>query len=215
MILGISASGRRDVETAKMVKGVVEASGLAHSYVTLAGRSIGGCRGCLKCAGDGVCVYQADWVEIAETMKAADAIVFGGPSYSGNINVLGHAFLERLYAFRHGRFLLSGKLCVLVTPGSAGNPSEQYAEKMVLHNKMVLLTKVSKPESIAPCYECGYGHDCMAGAVVRGNDKRTVERITPDMLPEGADDSECVQRAIASAGWSLARAVRHSATVAA
>jgi multimeric flavodoxin WrbA len=212
MILGISASGRANGETAKMVKGVLEASGLESTYVSLASKKISGCRGCLKCAGDGICKYRDDWNELAETMKVADAIVFGSPSYTFNISALGHAFLERMYSTRHGRFLLSGKLCVVVTPGAAGNPAEAYIKKNVEHNKMVVLTTVNKPQSIAPCYSCGYGHNCMAGAVVKSHGNVPVDEITPEMFPEGVEDSECVQRAIASAGWSLARAIANSST---
>lgn len=210
MILGISASGRANGETAKMVRGVLEASGLESKYVSLAGMRISGCRGCLKCAGDGICKYKDDWNELAEMMKTADAIVFGSPSYTFNISALGHAFLERLYSMRHGRFLLSGKLCVVVTPGPVDNPAEVYIKKNIVHNKMVTLTTVNKPRSIAPCFTCGYGHDCMAGAVVKSNDNVPSEKIPPELFPECVDDSECVQRAIASAGWSLARAVAHS-----
>ena len=114
-----------------MVKGVLEASGLDYEYVSLFNKQISGCRGCLQCAGDGVCKWKDDWSEIAEMMKAADAIVFGSPTYSFNISALGHAFLERTYSMRHGRFLLGGKLCVVVTPEKEGNQSELYIKKPV------------------------------------------------------------------------------------
>jgi multimeric flavodoxin WrbA len=208
MILGISASGRPDGQTAKMVKGILKASGLEYNYVSLAGKRISGCTGCLKCAGDGVCKVRDDWNEIAEAMIEAQAIVFGAPSYTFNINALGHACLERTYALRHGRYFLSGKLGVVVSPGSSGTQSEVYIRKMFEHSRMGVLCTVNGERSIAPCYECGYGHDCMAGSVVRSNEGRTVDEITPDMVPAGVDESEKTQRAIECAGWMLAKAIR-------
>lgn len=43
MILGISASGRKDGITSQAVKAVLEASGMEHEYVSLAGKKISGC----------------------------------------------------------------------------------------------------------------------------------------------------------------------------
>jgi multimeric flavodoxin WrbA len=208
MILGISASGRANGETAKMVKGILDASGLEYNYVSLSGKRIGGCTGCLQCAGDGICKYRDDWNDVAKAMIGAEAMVFGAPTYTFNINALGHALLERTYALRHGRFFLGGKLAVIVTPEPAGNPSELYTKRVLEHNRMAILCTVNGENAIAPCYHCGYGHDCMAGAVVRSNDGQPVDQITPEMVPAGVDTSEKTQRAIVCAGWMLAKAIR-------
>ena len=207
MIIGISAGGRAKGETAKMVKGVLEESGLEYEYVSLAGKSISGCRGCLQCAGDGVCKYEDDWNSIADVMKQVDAIVFGAPTYCFNISALGHAFLERTYALRHGRFLLGGKFGVVVTPGEEGNPAQQYIEKMMVLNKMAMLCTATGESSIAPCYHCGYGEDCMAGGVVKRHGNQPVDEITPDMYPPLVDTSEEIQKRINAAGWMLAKAI--------
>ena len=97
---------------------------------------------------------------------------------------------------------------MIVTPEPSGNPSELYIKKMFEHSRMGILCAVNGENAIAPCYECGYGHDCMAGAVVRSNDGQTVDEITPEMVPAGVDTSETVQRSIACAGWMLAKAIR-------
>lgn len=207
MIIGISAGGRAKGQTAKMVKGILEASGLEYEYVTLSGKNISGCRGCLQCAGDGICKYKDDWNAIADRMKLADAIVFGSPSYTFNISALGHAFLERTYSLRHGRFFLGGKFGVIVTPEKEGNPAQEYIEKMMVHSKMPVLCTVTGESTLAPCYHCGYGEDCMTGWVVKEHGNEPVDEITPDMYPPMVDTSEEVQKHIKAAGWMLAKAI--------
>ncbi|PKM89343.1 MAG: flavodoxin family protein, partial [Firmicutes bacterium HGW-Firmicutes-12] len=77
MILGISASGRTNGITSETVKAILEATGSEYEFISLAGKQISGCIGCTKCASDNKCKLKDDWLEIAEKMLAADAIVFG------------------------------------------------------------------------------------------------------------------------------------------
>jgi multimeric flavodoxin WrbA len=49
--------------------------------VSLAGKELHFCRGCLACQKTGVCVIQDDANEIAEKVKGADAVVFATPVY--------------------------------------------------------------------------------------------------------------------------------------
>jgi multimeric flavodoxin WrbA len=60
MILGISASGRENGITSEVVEAVLEATGEAYEYVSLAGLQIGGCRGCTRCAADNRCKVNDD-----------------------------------------------------------------------------------------------------------------------------------------------------------
>ena len=140
MILGINASGWSAVcnDQGILVKGVTEdllkhilrETGESHEYVHLGGKTIEGCQGCLRCAGDNICKVQDDWAEIRDRMLQADAIVFGVPLFYGTINALGHAFLERTFSLRHGsRFPLAGKLNAILTVGKEEpNPAEDYIE---------------------------------------------------------------------------------------
>ncbi|MCQ2027243.1 flavodoxin family protein, partial [Clostridium butyricum] len=116
MILGISASGRKDGVTSKIVKAILEAAGPENEYISLAGKRINGCIGCTLCASDNKCKVQDDWNAIGEKMLEADAIVFGAPNYFGRMNALGHACWERTFSFRHREvFSLAGKLGVIVS----------------------------------------------------------------------------------------------------
>jgi predicted 3-demethylubiquinone-9 3-methyltransferase (glyoxalase superfamily) len=116
MILGISASARKDRIISQTVKAILDSTGLEYEFISLAGKSINGCIGCTRCAGDNICKVNDDWNEIAEKMLKADAIVFGAPNYFATINALGHAFLERTFCFRHREaFSLKDKIAVSVS----------------------------------------------------------------------------------------------------
>jgi len=178
MIIGISASGRvankdragklRGGVTEELVRYIIEKTGEPHEFVSLSGKRISGCMGCVSCAKDNVCVINDDWAQIRDKMLAADAVVFGAPNYYGTINALGHAFLERTYSLRHReRFALSGKLNAIVAVGSEeANPVEDFIKMMFRSNHMAEPAGVLRTSGISQCYLCGFGHNCAAGAVV-------------------------------------------------
>jgi len=167
-ILGISASGRKDGITSEIVHAVLEATGETYEFVSLAGKKIGGCIGCTRCAADNRCKVQDDWPAIGEKMLAAEAIVFGAPNYYGMINALGHACLERTYCFRHREvFSLAGKLGVAigVDGGSQDSAVIAYIEMMFRSNQMAVVG-TAYADGFSQCYTCGFGKDCVVGSVV-------------------------------------------------
>lgn len=178
MILGINASGRvveRD-EQGRLLKGVTEElvkfilanTGEPYEYISLSGKDIVGCQGCLKCASDNICKVEDDWAEVKDKMLEAEAVVFGAPVYYGSINAVGHAFLERLFSLRHReRFSLTGKPNVIVTTGTEDpNPAEDYIKRIFRSNYMTESIGALRSKGISQCYTCGFGEDCAAGAVV-------------------------------------------------
>jgi multimeric flavodoxin WrbA len=180
VILGISASGRvvqRDNSgsllggvTEDLVKFILKNTGEPSEYVSLSGKQILGCQGCLRCAADNICKQKDDWAEIRDQIFEADALVFGAPIYYGNINAVGHAFLERFFSLRHReRFRLLGKPNVIVTVGSEEemNPAEDYIRRIFRSNYMAEPFGVIRSKGVAPCYTCGFGEGCSVGAVVR------------------------------------------------
>lgn len=167
-ILGISASGRPTGITTEVVRAVLAATGEPYEFVSLAGLSIGGCRGCTRCAADNRCKVEDDWLPIMEQMLAADAIVFGAPNCYGMINALGHACLERTFCFRHREvFSLAGKLGVAigVDGGSQDSAVIAYVERMMASNQMAVIGS-AYADGYSQCYTCGFGVDCAVGSVV-------------------------------------------------
>ncbi len=185
-ILGISGSGRPDGITSEVVKEILHASGLEYEYISLSGKRINGCLGCLMCVEDNICKQQDDWNEIGRKMLQSEAIVFGAPTYYGVINALGQACMERTFCFRHReRFLLSGKLGVAVGVDggdSQGNRSSvtDYIQR-VMQSNMMAMAGVVYANGYDQCYSCGYGENCAAGGVVEKHG--FIEKILPEHCP--------------------------------
>ncbi|MFH2110002.1 MAG: flavodoxin family protein [Candidatus Bathyarchaeota archaeon] len=199
MILGINASGRNAVRdeqgrllcgaTEELVKYLLEKTGEPTEYVSLSGKRISGCMGCVSCAGDNICVIEDDWAEIRDRMFEADAVVFGAPNYYGTINAMGHAFLERTFSLRHReRFPLSGKLNAIISVGTGEpGPVEEYVLKMFRSNYMAEPMGIVRSTGLSQCYRCGYGESCAAGAAVGKHG--FLERIESYHLPELPESS--------------------------
>ncbi|MGB8451512.1 MAG: flavodoxin family protein [Anaerocolumna sp.] len=182
MILGISASGRKNGVTAEAVKAVLEASGVDYEYISLAGKRIGGCIGCTLCASDNTCKVKDDWKEIGEKMLKAEAIVFGAPNYFGRMNALGHAFWERTFSFRHREiFNLAGKLGVIVSADYEGsNNVKPEIEYFMLRNQMAVIDSL-QVNGYSQCFTCGFGENCGVGNVVRKYG--FIDEIEPEQFP--------------------------------
>jgi multimeric flavodoxin WrbA len=208
LILGISASGRKNGVTAAAVQAVLEATELKYQYISLAGKKINGCTGCTLCAGDNCCKEADDWNEIGELMKQADAIVFGAPNYFGHMNALGHACWERTFCFRHREiFNLAGKLGVSVSVEFEGADSVQpHIEHYMKWNYIVPVATVDACGH-GQCYTCGYGHDCAVGKVVK--DHGFLEKISPEQFPVHFNEQALAKMQAYKAGKILGSILRN------
>jgi multimeric flavodoxin WrbA len=195
MILGISASGRKNRIVSQTVKAILESTGMEYEFITLAGKRISGCIGCTQCASDNVCKLQDDWNEIGEKMVKCEAIVFGAPNYYATINALGHACLERTFCFRHREaFSLKEKIGISVSTGKSeeNHPVHSVIKRFMLSNKMNVIGQVTA-KGYSQCYTCGFGHHCYAGSVVGTHG--VLEKIEKEHYPpDFAEQDETLQQ---------------------
>jgi multimeric flavodoxin WrbA len=165
-VLGISGSARKEKTSGvfKLVKTVLESTGIDYELVSLRGKKIGGCIACLGCAGDNICKVDDDMVPLRDKIVQADAYVIGAPNYYTTLNAITHAFLERWFQFRHQEGnTLWGKLAVAVgVGGTDGRPPANDIERFFLYNFVETVAKVSG-QGAAACFSCGYGETCRVG----------------------------------------------------
>jgi multimeric flavodoxin WrbA len=185
MILGISGSPRKNGITSFAVKEVLSNCKDETSYITLSSKQIAGCISCLGCTKDNKCVVEDDFLEIAEAMTKADAIVLGIPNYYDVPNALSHSLLERCFCFRHqGAFLLKNKPVVILSTGYSADEENSQVLKIVEYfadqNKMNTVSKFLVG-AFSQCYSCKYSLTCVDGNVVKDNG--FVDKVTPEMLP--------------------------------
>lgn len=205
MILGISASGRKNGITAKTVRAVLESSNCEYDFISLAGKKISGCIGCTGCASDNKCKIKDDWNEIADKMLVADAIVFGAPNYGGMINALGHACLERTFCFRHqGTLSLAGKLGVVVSTCNVVQENDMISMIIggAMKSNMMTVIGSIKAHGYSQCYTCGYGNNCSVGNVVK--EHGLLDEIKKIHFPHDFEEQEDTIAQVKSIGRLLA-----------
>ena len=98
-VLVISTSLRTksnsDILTKKLIEGA-KASDHDVEHISLKGKSIGFCIGCLACQSSQKCVLGDDAIEIAEKVKNADTLVFATPIYYYEMSGQMKTLLDRL-----------------------------------------------------------------------------------------------------------------------
>ncbi len=203
-ILGISGSPRKDDRsgTNKLVRTVLEATGLDYELVSLRGKCIDGCIACLGCANDNICKVKDDMTDLRDKIVEADAYVIGAPNYYSILNAKTHAFLERFFQFRHQEGnTLWGKLGVAVgVGGTVGNfPADDIA-KFYEYNFIETVATVDG-QGAASCFSCGYGETCHVGIPIMLLGEGV--KITPDMVPDVARQPDVI-KAAEEAGKTLA-----------
>jgi multimeric flavodoxin WrbA len=188
-ILGISGSPRPPEVSGvyKLVRIVLEATGMDYEIISLRGRNISGCIACLGCVKDNVCKVEDDMLDLREMIIEADAYVIGAPNYYMGINALTRAFLERLYQFRHRTgTTLWGRLAVAVgVGGSSGQICCDQIEQFMGYRFVETIAKVAG-QGAAPCYTCGYGQTCQVGVPVMFHceDVKITDELIPDVFKQ-------------------------------
>ena len=183
-ILGISGSPRRGQTTDRLVQEVLSATGCDTEFISLSGKRIGPCIGCLGCVKDNICVVNDDMAELRKRIVEADALVIGAPNYFDMIGGLAHCFLERFYQFRHrDGDEITGKLGVVVAVGGRNPESPaRNIEKFFEYNQIQHLGTVTA-QGPANCFNCGVGETCKVSAIHKlfGPDTKVTEEMIPDL----------------------------------
>ena len=77
-VLGISGSPIKDSNTDRLVKTILDATGIESEFVKLSTMNVRPCLACKKCVPDNICKVDDDFPELAEKVKTAQALVIGG-----------------------------------------------------------------------------------------------------------------------------------------
>ena len=187
-ILGVSGSPRKGSTTEQLVKEVLSGvEGCETEFVSLAGKKIGPCVGCLGCVKTNVCVLKDDLADLRSKIVEADAYVIGGANYFKGLNGLGRCFMERWYQFRHRENKsVSGKLGVAV--GVGGGDPKPVVEDIRTFFQYNQIECVGDVVAMGPpcCFSCGYGETCKVGAIHMffSPGTKITEEITPSLAKQ-------------------------------
>lgn len=196
-IIGISGSPIKNSNTDRLIRAVLEGSGLSPEFVKLSKINVRPCIACLGCKKDNICKVKDDFPGLAEKVRNAGAVVVGGYAPYGGVDGFTKAFLERLFSLRHQNGLNRGKLAVVVATGigrgapGLGEASRQIAHALNLEGMTVMgeLKATGNPE----CMVCGFGETCPMSALpwIFGDDTT----VTPDKFSRVEDQTEIWEQA--------------------
>jgi NADPH-dependent FMN reductase len=166
-ILGVSGSPIKNSNTDRLVKAVLDESGLESEFVKLSDIDVRPCRACKGCVDDNICKVNDDFPPLAEKVKEAGALVIGGYCPYGAIDGFTKSFLERLWSLRHVNNLIRGKLAVTVITGLVPPIREMVSRHVANQLNMDRMQVVGQLEiqGNLPCLTCGNGDDCEMSGV--------------------------------------------------
>jgi multimeric flavodoxin WrbA len=196
-VVGISGSPVINSNTDRLVRAVLDASGLDTEFVKLSKMNVRGCVACLRCAGDNVCKQMDDFSELGPKVRKAEALVIGAYTPYSSMDSFTKAFLERLFSLRHRVGLNRGKLAVVITTGigrgrqGLHEANEQITRALCREGLEVIgsLEAIGNP----PCLSCGYGETCPMSSIpfVFGSNAK----ITPDKFTRVEDQRDLWKQA--------------------
>jgi multimeric flavodoxin WrbA len=159
-VLGISGSPVKNSNTDKLVKTIIEATGLDAEFFKLSDIDVKPCIACRKCVCTNVCVLNDDFKWLSEKILEAKALVIGSPVMYNAPSAFTKSFIERLYSLRHVKLLTQGKIGASVAVGEI-NPESvtQYLSQVMMMSGMEVvgsMTAFGNPG----CFNCGAGEKC-------------------------------------------------------
>ncbi len=176
--LGISGSPIKNSNTDRLVKAMLDATGLESEFVKLSNINVRPCLACKKCVPDNICKVKDDYPDLAEKIKKAKALIIGAYIPYGQIDGFTKALLERFWSLRHVNNLLRGKLCATIltglNPDALDNVNQALATELRDFERMELVGQLSVQGNL-PCLTCGEGDRCeMSGVkILYGQNAKT------------------------------------------
>jgi multimeric flavodoxin WrbA len=143
-VIGIVGSPRKNGNTETLVQEVLNAAAENGNQVekyNLNQMDFKGCQACMYCKSHDRCRLDDDMSRLMESMRTADAVVFGSPVYYYQFCSQFRQFVDRLYVFFNADFttkLPKGKKAVVIT--SQGNPDAKTFDSVFVDFDRLLTT---------------------------------------------------------------------------
>jgi multimeric flavodoxin WrbA len=162
-ILGLVGSPRKRANTYVLVKKALDeaatVSGAETEIYELAGKKIGNCIGCNRCAEKGRCVLKDDFHEFLEKYLEADGIIWGAPVYHMSIPGLMKNAIDRLGNMLSAYYMQSGKdlpryskVCGVVTVGAHRNGGQDLTMSFMTDSCLLMNNVVVSGMTLSGAY---------------------------------------------------------------
>lgn len=156
-VLGIVGSPRRGGNTEILVNTALESArsmGAETEIIRLCEKIVGPCDGCASCAKTKKCKTKDDFAEVFDKMAAADAILFGSPSYFESVTPQMKALIDRAGFFNNRateRTSFTGKVGGAIVVAYRTGLATTWCQMLIfiLAQRMIVPGIASFPNAIA------------------------------------------------------------------
>ncbi len=168
-VIGISGSPIDNSNTDRALKMALEATGLETEFVKLKDYVVAPCQACLGCVKTNRCVINDDGIELAEKVKAHDAMIVAGYTPYSSLDSRTKAFLERLYPLRHRHGFMVGKPGGIIITNAVPDGNEMLPPAFEMGKNAVMFYMMEEGMEVAdavrvdgnvPCIKCGHDAEC-------------------------------------------------------
>ena len=202
-VIGVSGSPIKDSNTDRALKMALEATGLETEFIKLKDYTIAPCQACLGCVKTNRCVIEDDGIELAEKVKAADALIVGAFTPYSSLDSRTKAFLERLYALRHRHGFMMGKpggaiiTCAVPEGNEMLPPAFDMGKNAVMFYMMeegMEFAGAARVDGNVPCIKCGQDTECkISGLAMLYGEDATPESVGVNIFEEQPQAVESVK----------------------
>jgi len=142
-VAGISGSPRKGGNTEELVqealKGAREIKGVETVFLSLAGKKIQHCTGCLACEKrKGICVLRDEFREFFQTYMEADGIILGSPVYHLSVPSTLKAAIDRLgqsmFATYQGKLPRLSKVGGAIAQGASLYGGQEFTLQFMINS---------------------------------------------------------------------------------
>lgn len=120
-VLGISTSFRIHGNTEILIQRALESARLAGAeteFLSVAGKNIRPCEGCMSCQKTHRCWIQDDMQQVYPKLESADGIIIGTPVFLWTVSGMAKVILDRTYCMRFPQLRLQNKVGGMVIAAS-------------------------------------------------------------------------------------------------
>ncbi len=138
-VVGISGSPRGGGNTESLVRRALELCGKKGAeveFIPLSGKKIEYCEGCFNCKKNS-CVKEDDIRGILDSMKHADALIIGSPTYFSSVSGKLKSLFDRSLPLRSRDYMLRDKIGGAIAVGGSRNGGQEFTIREI-HNWMLL-----------------------------------------------------------------------------
>lgn len=170
IVVGVISSPRPGGNTAAMVREALkgaEDEGAVIREIFLPDIKMGFCQGCLTCMKNGKCYMDDGFNGLRDTLREADGIIWGSPTYAANVNAMMKNLIDRLGMLEVSTSSLGGKYMAGISAANSAGAARKVAAS---------LARFGNGGTFSRSYNSGHLGEGFSGGRKAGEEKTVLAR---------------------------------------